>query len=570
MNPEQLLAHYDRVSEAPDAIVRLRRFVLDLAVRGKLVPQDPADEPASELLKRLEAEKARLMKAGEIKRSMPNFPAVMDEDALYRLPSNWQWVRFSNIADFSAGRTPPRKGASFWNTGDHAWISIADMEDGQVVMDTKETVSHEAKDKVFKADPEAPGTMIMSFKLTIGKIARLGIPAFHNEGIISISPYIEEIDPFLFKILPQFAKQGELKGAIKGATLNRKSIADILLPLPPLAEQRRIVAKVDELMALLERLAATRAEREATRDRVTAASLARLTAPATDAKTFPAHARFALDNLSVLTARSDQFKQLRRTILDLAVRGRLVPQDPADEPASELLKRIEAEKARLVKAGESRKPKDVPPLNSADQPFCIPGGWAWTQIASLGVIKPRNKAPDDTLASFVPMPMIPSKYGMPHEHEPRTWGEIKKGYTHFSEGDVGVAKITPCFENGKSVVFRNLRGGIGSGTTELHVIRPLFLEAEYIILFLKSPYFIEGGIPKMTGTAGQKRVPFEYFSSSPFPLPPLAEQRRIVAKVNELMALLERLEAACSACETTRQSLLEALLREDCPAGAGR
>jgi type I restriction enzyme, S subunit len=254
----------------------------------------------------------------------------------------------------------------------------------------------------------------------------------------------------------------------------------------------------------------------------------------------------------------DAILRLRRFILDLAVRGRLVAQDPNDEPASELLRRIAAEKARLAKAGEIRVPKSIPA--PADIPVPIPANWRWSQIAEIGVLRPRNKAPDDLQASFVPMPLIAAEYGVPNKHEIRPWGEIKNGYTHFADGDVGVAKITPCFENGKSTVFRNLTGGIGSGTTELHIVRPLYIDQDYILIFFKSPHFIEAGIPKMTGTAGQKRVPFEYFAYSPFPLPPLAEQYRIVVAVNELMALCDRLEAARAEREAARDRLTTASL----------
>ncbi len=254
----------------------------------------------------------------------------------------------------------------------------------------------------------------------------------------------------------------------------------------------------------------------------------------------------------------DAIARLRRFILDLAVRGKLVPQDFEDESASELLKRIAEEKARLLKAGEIRTPK---PLGAVvDVPFSIPSNWSWSQIAEIGIISPRNDAPDALETSFVPMPLIAAEYGVANRHEVRTWGEIKKGYTHFAEGDVGLAKITPCFENGKSTVFRNLTGGIGSGTTELHVVRPLLVVADYILLFWKSPHFIETGIPKMTGTAGQKRVPTDYFANSPFPLPPLAEQHRIVAKVDELMALCDELEAARTERETKRDRLAAASL----------
>lgn len=256
----------------------------------------------------------------------------------------------------------------------------------------------------------------------------------------------------------------------------------------------------------------------------------------------------------------DAVARLRRFVLDLTVRGKLVAQDPTDEPASALLERIAAAKARLVKAKMMRKSKEATSLSSDDPPFPVPRGWAWTQIAQLGIINPRNEAHDDVIASFVPMPLIAAEYGVPNGHQPRRWGDIKTGYTHFREGDVGLAKITPCFENGKSTVFRDLTGGIGAGTTELHVVRPLLVEAGYILLILKSPYFIETGIPRMTGTAGQKRVPTEYFASSPFPLPPLAEQGRILKKVDELMVLLDRLEAARATREATRDRFTAANL----------
>ena len=262
----------------------------------------------------------------------------------------------------------------------------------------------------------------------------------------------------------------------------------------------------------------------------------------------------------------DAVPRLRRFVLNLAVRGKLVEQDPNDEPAAELLKRIAKEKTRLVKAGEIRKPRIIPTLLGQDVPFPLPTNWHWSQIAEIGVLGPRNAADDHVQSSFVPMPLIASGYGLAIEHEIRRWGEIKRGYTHFAEGDVGLAKITPCFENGKSAVFRNLTGGLGSGTTELHIVRPLFVDPDYILIFLKCPHFIEAGILKMTGTAGQKRVPIEYFASSPFSLPPLTEQHRVVAKVDELMALCDRLEVARSRREATRDRLTaSSLARLDAP-----
>lgn len=262
-----------------------------------------------------------------------------------------------------------------------------------------------------------------------------------------------------------------------------------------------------------------------------------------------------LQNFDRMIDTPDAVPRLRRFILDLAVRGKLVEQNPEDEPAAELLKRIEAEKRRRF--GSDKKTQL---LDEVQLPFTIPDNWQWTQLAQIGVINPRNNAEDSTDASFVPMPLIFAEYGRASQHDVRPWSDIKKGFTHFAEGDVGLAKITPCFENGKSTVFRRLTGGLGAGTTELHIVRPIFVLPDYILLYLKTHYFIETGIPKMTGTAGQKRVPKDYFSFSPFPLPPLAEQNRIVAKVDELMKLCDELETAQAKREKRRDRLVASTL----------
>jgi type I restriction enzyme S subunit len=255
---------------------------------------------------------------------------------------------------------------------------------------------------------------------------------------------------------------------------------------------------------------------------------------------------------------ADAIPRLRRFVLDLAVRGKLVEQDSKDEPAFALLERIQAKKAEIAKEADLRKEKPLPLLAEVEFPFSIPASWRWSQLAEIGFLNPRNIADDGIPSSFVPMPLISSEYGVASTHEVRSWREIKSGFTHFAEGDVALAKITPCFENGKSTIFRGLTGGIGAGTTELHVVRPVILSVDYVLIFLKCPHFIESGISRMTGTAGQKRVPTDYFAYSPFPLPPLAEQYRIVAKVAELMALCDRLAAARDERDKQRDRLMAA------------
>ncbi len=255
-------------------------------------------------------------------------------------------------------------------------------------------------------------------------------------------------------------------------------------------------------------------------------------------------------------------KKLRELILELAVRGKLVPQDPDDEPASELLESIAKEKARLLGAGKIRPQKTLLDVQDDEQFLDIPTNWIWTRLGIITRINPRNTVDDDQLVSFVPMPLISTSHTGEHGQEQRYWSEVKKGYTHFADGDIGLAKITPCFENSKAVVFSQLRNGIGAGTTELHIARPFgnTLNARFILLYLKSPQFLSSGQTKMTGTAGQKRVPKDFFVGNPLPLPPLAEQHRIVAKVDELMALCDQLEQQQTNSNATHQTLVETLL----------
>ena len=564
MNADRLLAHYERIADAPDAIARLRRFILDLAVRGKLVPQDPSDKPASELLKCISAEKARLVKAGEI-RDKPSLSPVAEGEKLFEIPNAWRWVRLANIVDFSAGRTPSRNDTSFWNNGDHAWVSIADMEDGQILTATKETVTNKAKERVFRSEPEAPGTIIMSFKLTIGKIARLGIPAFHNEAIISIRPHLADLDAYLFKVLPQFARQGDTKGAIKGATLNRESISNILFPLPPLAEQRRIIAKVDELMALCGRLEAARAEREKTRDRLAAASLARLNAP--DPETFHDDARFAFDALPAVTTRPDQIKQFRQTILNLAVRGKLVPQDPSDEPVSELLKRIAKERKapQEIKKARRNSESEISSLR-ADAP--LPVAWRWTNIDEIALsMRYGTSTKCEYAGPGVPVLRIPNvsggvvslddiKFGPLTESEVRDLG--------LRAGDLLMIRSNGSLDivGRSAVVTAEAEGMAFAGYLVRLRLSLSNLSPEYVWLAMNSTDVRDQIERPIRSAVGLKNVNLTEFGALTFSLPPLAEQHRIVAKADELMALCDRLEAGLSTATTTRRRLLDALLAE--------
>jgi type I restriction enzyme S subunit len=258
----------------PDA---LKKSILQAAVQGKLVEQDPADEPASALLERIRAEKEKLIKAGKIKRDKNGDSVIfrrdnshyeklggvercIDDEIPFDVPDSWAWVRLGSVVYYSMGKTPPRKETEYWDNT-HSWVSIADMISDGVITATKEGVSQYAFEKTFRGKKSAIGTLIMSFKLTVGKVSLLGIEAFHNEAIISIYPLADTdniIRDYLFKTLPLISQSGDTKNAIKGNTLNSDSIDALLIPLPPLPEQRRIVAKINELPAFAERLITSR------------------------------------------------------------------------------------------------------------------------------------------------------------------------------------------------------------------------------------------------------------------------------------------------------------------------
>lgn len=235
-------------SAFPDDV---RKSILQYAMQGKLVEQRPEEGTGEELYQQIQAEKEKLVKEGKIKKEK-SLPEITDEDTPFDIPESWKWVRFGDVVDFRLGKTPPRTDAKSWGN-DYKWISISDMVSDGHVSETKEGISQSGFESVFGATISPKGTLIMSFKLTIGCVSILDIDALHNEAIISIFPIVDEntvMRDYLFKIMPSVSKTGDSKKAIKGNTLNSKSLRNLLLPLPPLEEQQRIVEKLDKILPL--------------------------------------------------------------------------------------------------------------------------------------------------------------------------------------------------------------------------------------------------------------------------------------------------------------------------------
>ena len=271
----------------------------------------------------------------------------------------------------------------------------------------------------------------------------------------------------------------------------------------------------------------------------------------------------------VLSVDMDQAEMLslvgniKAKILDLAIRGKLVPQNPNDEPASILLDRIRAEKEELIKQGKIKRDRresvifrgednsyyetiDGDTASIDDKiPFDIPDNWGFARLRSIYEVNPRNYVPDETPVSFVPMALIDDQFSGKFTFEIKPWKECKKGFTPFAENDVGFAKISPCFENRKSAIFNGLVSGYGAGTTELFILRSSCnsVRSEYTLNFVKSGYFINRGKGTFSGVVGQQRIDKNLVLETIVPVPPVAEQVRITERISQLFALLDSIQS---------------------------
>ena len=566
MNVDRLLAHYERIADAPDAVPRLRRFILDLAVRGKLVEQDPNDEPASELLKRIAKEKTRLIKMGEIRKPR-DLAWGEDLPAFFEIPICWHWVRLDGVGAIIGGGTPSANDANnFADPGTGVpWLTPADL--GSF---SERFISRGARDlsenglQTSSATWMPAGTVLFTSRAPIGYVAIAANPISTNQGFKSIVPYVPDCSRFIALAMKTFAPEIDAKAP--GTTFREvsgKIVAGVPFPLPPLAEQHRIVAKVDELMALCDRLEVARTRREATRDRLSAASLIRLNAPDHDPTVFRNHVTFTLEHLTSLTTRRDQIKALSQTILNLAVRGKLVAQDPRDEPASELLKRIAADRLKLEKSGSIKKSKPLPKADTSDAPLDLPAGWTWARFPEVGLFgrgkskhRPRN---DPILYTDGNYPFIQTG------DVARSGGSIETYSDLYNDLGLAQSSMWPAGTLCITIAANIADSGILSfdacfpdsvvGLTA----HDSFEDARFFEYFIRTA---KANLQEFAPSTAQKNINLGILVKLLIPLPPLTEQHRIVAKVDELMALCGGLETSLTTGDNTRCRLLGALLAE--------
>jgi type I restriction enzyme S subunit len=564
MNAERLLAHFERISEAPDAIARLRRFILDLAVRGKLVEQDPEDEPAEDLLGRILELKIR--STGKLPKSNSQMIDRLFDDEPFAIPDSWTWVVLGQITNLITSGS--RDWAKHYSNSGAIFVRMGNLAKGdyRLRLDSIQHVSPPAGGEGTRTRLETWDVLVS----ITGDVGMLGLipegfgEAYINQHTALARPCFALKGRYLPEFLRSDFAQSQFQEPQRGIknSFRLSDLSGIVVPLPPLAEQHRIVAKVDELMALCDQLEAARQERQVCRERLVAATLQRLNQPAEDPASFHQDANFSLQVLPSITTTPAQIKQLRQTILNLAVRGKLVAQDPEDEPAGELVERI------LSHPWLKKRAKPQPAFADKAKTVMripVPDSWTWTTIESLlppnetvtyGILKPV------WVESGVPTVRVTEmKTGaidvdrLPRCDQSRA-DKFQK--TTLKEGDLLISKDGTI---GKTAF---VPAALIGGNITQHVLRlPLssLLSKEYIRLSIDSPWCQTYMSGETKGVALQG-VNVGDFRKMPIPLPPLAEQHRIVAKVDELMALCDQLEQQLSQADQQRLRLLEAVLAE--------
>ena len=407
----------------------------------------------------------------------------------FELPQGWVWTTLGVVGEWQSGGTPNRSNKSYYG-GNIPWLKTGDLNDG-FILNIPESITEEAvANSSAKINP-AGSVLIAMYGATIGKLGILTFPSATNQACCACIEFRAITQLYLFYFLlsqrSRFISRG---GGGAQSNISKELIVNTHIPLPPLSEQQRIVIEIEKYFVLIDDIEQGKADLQ--------------------------------------TA----IKQAKSKILELAISGKLVPQNPADEPASELLKRINP-KAEIACDNEHNRK--------------FPDGWAILKVKEAFIINPRNELDDNTDVGFIPMAYINDGYSGEFKYAQKKWAEIKNGFTHFSDGDIAVAKISPCLENLKSMILKGLPNGVGAGTTELYVFRALYTSSEYSLFFFKSNSFVRKCVGTFNGVVGQQRVGKRIIEDILFPIPPSVEQERIVAKIKELFFFIDEIQESLEA-----------------------
>ncbi|TXE73208.1 restriction endonuclease subunit S [Serratia nevei] len=528
-------------------IKKLRELILELAVRGKLVPQDPNDEPASELLKRIAAEKAELVKQGKIKKQKP-LPEISEDEKPFELPKGWAWIR---LGDATINRDSERIPLSSDERSNRQ--GIYDYYGASGVIDNID-------DFLFDE------TLLLIGEDGANLINRTTSIAFMAHGKYWVNNHAHVLDGICVSFLEYvclYINSINLEQYITGTAqpkMNQAKMNTILLGLAPKREQSRILSKVNILMSLCDQLEQHSLTTLDAHQQLVETLLATLTDSQNAEVLVENWARISqhFDTLFTTEASIDALKQ---TILQLAVMGKLVPQDPNDEPASELLKRIGQEKAQLVKEGKIKKQKPLPLINDDEKPFELPEGWTWVTLSHLGIFsggKTPSKMRDEYWGGDIPWvtPKDMKTWLVTNSEDFVTSLAIESGLSKFSPGCLLFVARSGILRRTFPVAITAIECTVNQ---DLKVLKPFVLNTNsYILLMMRGfeKYILEN-LTKV-GTTVESLL-FDEFSSHPFMLPPLEEQLRICDKVNEILNVCDTLKYNLHSAQQTQLHLADAL-----------
>ena len=550
---------------APNGIKKLRELILELAVRGKLVPQDPNDEPASELLKRIAEEKAHLVVDGPTKKQK-QLPGITQDETPFDVPVGWCWVRMGAVGETNIGLT--------YSPSDVGGIGIpvlrsSNVQKGQIDLSDLVRVDMPVKDSALVQEGDLLICARNGSKALVGKTAMISNLTEPMAFGAFMAIFRSQLNPYLLRFInsPLFRKVIDDVNTTTINQITQNNLRTTLLPLPPLAEQHRIVAKVDELMALCDRLEAQQADAESAHAQLVKALLDSLT-QTSDATDFAANWQRLAEHFHTLFTTESSIDALKQTLLQLAVMGKLVPQIPSDQPASELLKRINEEKARLVAEGKLKRQKPLTEITEAELPFGIPNNWAWSRIGELALNTEYGLSEKTSdLQDGVPV----LKMGDIQSGQILLGGQMKVSKAteglpelYLEPEDLLYNRTNSAELVGKTGLFLGPAGEFtfASYLIRIRCLKSLFSPA-YLNISMNAPGFRESQInPHLKQQCGQANVNGTIMKNMMISVPPLPEQHRIVAKVDQLMALCDQLKARLCQARQAHEQLATTLAEQ--------
>lgn len=541
-------------------IKKLRELILELAVRGKLVAQDAHDEPASILLEKIEIIKQGLIKDKKIKRPK-NLADVSDDKYHFETPQGWCWVRLNDVGEWGAGATPSRSNSQYYG-GRIPWFKSGELSK-DYISESQETITELALKETSLRENKPGDVLLAMYGATIGKASILEVASTTNQAVCACTPFSGISNTFLLMLLKAYRSRFINMGA-GGAqpNISREKIIATVIALPPKEEQNRIVAKVDELMLLCDQL---EQQTEASIDAhatLVEVLLATLTDSA-DANELAQNWARVSEYFDSLFTTEQSIEALKQTVLQLAVMGKLVPQNPDDEPASVLIERIADEKAQLIKENKIKRTKPLPLIGDDEKLFDLPQGWEWCRLQSIS-----SKITD---GDHQTPPRIPSGYRLLSAKNVRDGFLDMENCDYISEADYNKSRERCCPEKG-DILIVSVGGTIGRSSLvsdndqfalvrSVAMIKPLLFNSAYLKYAMDSP-FLQNSIHSNKRGGAQPCLYLSEISKFVFAMPPLEEQERIVAKIDELMKICDQLKDKLQQSQVTQIQLTDALIEK--------